>query len=248
VASSLGNKSVVITRSIAQNESLRHLLEARGAEVVEVPLIAIAEPDDDGRERDEVLQRFHEFDWLVVTSPNGAERVAPFLAAAQAAGDATQYPSIAAVGDATARSLGTAVSLIAQPARAEALAHAFPIGQGSVLLVQGNLADDSLAQALVAKGWTVNQVVAYQTVQLRPAADMVQPALSADVLLLASGSAATGWCEAFGTSTPSVVVAIGPSTAKVAEALGIDVSAVASEQTLESLLETAERLLESQNH
>jgi uroporphyrinogen-III synthase len=117
-----------------------------------------------------------------------------------------------------------------------------------VLLVQGNLADDSLAQALVAKGWTVNQVVAYQTVQLRPAADMVQPALSADVLLLASGSAATGWCEAFGTSTPPVVVAIGPSTAKVAGALGIDVSAVASEQTLESLLETAERVLESQNH
>jgi hypothetical protein len=34
----------------------------------------------------------------------------------------------------------------------------------------------------------------------------------------------------------------------VAEALGIDVSAVASEQTLESLLETAERVLESQNH
>ncbi len=61
MASSLGNRSVVITRSLAQNESLRHLLEARGADVVEVPLIAIAEPDDDGRERDEVLQRFHEF-------------------------------------------------------------------------------------------------------------------------------------------------------------------------------------------
>jgi uroporphyrinogen-III synthase len=116
------------------------------------------------------------------------------------------------------------------------------------LLVQGNLADNTLSQALTAKGWTVNQVVAYHTVQLRPAPDMVEPALSANVLLLASGSAATGWFEAFGVATPPVVIALGPSTAKVAEALGLDVSAVASEQTLESLLDTAERVLESQNH
>ena len=78
MTSSLNGRNVVITRSIAQNESLRRLLEARGANVVEVPLIAIAEPDDEGRERDEVLHRFHEFDWIVVTSPNGADRVAPF--------------------------------------------------------------------------------------------------------------------------------------------------------------------------
>ena len=49
MSSSLDGRSVVITRSITQNESLRRLLEARGAEVVEVPLIAIAEPDDEGR-------------------------------------------------------------------------------------------------------------------------------------------------------------------------------------------------------
>lgn len=248
VASPLGNKSVVITRSVSQNESLRRMLEARGADVVEVPLIAIAEPDDDGRERDEVLQRFHEFDWLVITSPNGAERVAPFLAAAQAAGDATQYPSIAVVGDATARSLGTAVSLVAQPARADVLAELFPEGNGSVLLVQGNLANDELSDALRAKGWRLHRVVAYQTVQLRPAPAMVDHAVSADVLLLASGSAVTGWCEAFGTTSPPIVVAIGPSTAKVAEALGLDISAVAPQQTLESLIETAEHILENHNH
>jgi uroporphyrinogen-III synthase len=248
VASSLSDKSVVITRSVTQNESLRRMLEARGADVVEVPLIAIAEPDDDGRERDEVLQRFHEFDWLVVTSPNGAERVAPFLAAAQAAGDATQYPSIAVVGDATARSLGTAVSLIAQPARAEILAELFPEGNGSVLLVQGNLANNELGDSLREKGWRLHQVIAYHTVQLRPAPAVVELAQSADVLLLASGSAVTGWCEAFGTTSPPVVVAIGPSTAKVAEALGLDISAVAPQQTLESMIETAEHILESHNH
>ncbi len=245
MASPLSGRAVVITRARTQNESFRRLLEARGAEVVEVPLIAIAEPDDEGRERDEVLQRFHEFDWIVITSPNGAERVAPFLSAARAAGDTASFPSVAVVGEATARSLGMTPSLVALPARSDVLAEQFPTGSGTVLLVQGNLADDSLHESLVLKGWTVTRVVAYQTVHLRPSPDVEQPALTADVLMLASGSAATGWFEAFSTTTPSVVVAMGPSTAKVAAALGIDVMGVAPDQTLESMIETAERLLEN---
>ena len=243
MSTSLEGRSVVITRSIAQNESLRRLLEARGARVVEVPLIAVVEPDDEGRERDEVLQRFEDFDWIVVTSPNGADCVAPFIVAAHAAGDAKRFPSLAAVGEATARSLGVAVTMTANPARAEVLAEQFPNGTGTVLVVQGNLADDSLSSSLSAKGWTVTQVVAYRTVQLRPTREMMLPAMTADVLLLASGSAATAWFDAFGTTTPPFVVAMGPSTAKVAAALGIDVSAVAPEQTLESMIQTAERVL-----
>ncbi len=245
MTSALNGRKVVITRSIAQNESLRRLLEARGASVVEVPLIAIAEPDDEGRERDEVLQRFHEFDWVVVTSPNGAERVAPFLAAANAAGDETRFPQFAAVGEATARSLGVSVSLIAEPARAEVLVQQFPNGIGNVLVVQGNLADETVAHDIATKGWDVTRVVAYQTVALRPTEELREPALTADVLMLASGSAATAWFDSFGTSTPACVVAIGPSTAKAAHTVGIDLAAVADDQTLEGLIQAAERALEN---
>lgn len=244
--SALSNRSVVITRSVAQNESLRRLLEARGARVVEVPLIAITEPDDEGRERDRVLQRFDEFDWVVVTSPNGAERVAPFLAAAHAAGDGKHFPQLAAVGEATARSLGAPVALVAEPARADVLGDMFGEGTGKVLLVQGNLGDSALSHAIEQKGWHLTHVVAYQTVQLRPTKEMMLPALAADVLLLASGSAARAWFDAFGVSTPPYVVAIGPSTAKVARTLGIDLSAVAETQSLEGLIEATENLLVSQ--
>jgi uroporphyrinogen-III synthase len=243
MGSSLNDRSVVITRSMSQNESFRRLLEARGAHVVEVPLIAIAEPEDEGRERDEVLQRFDEFDWIVVTSPNGADCVAPFLVASNAAGDAIRFPSLAAVGEATARSLGVTVAMTANPARADVLAEQFPQGTGSVLVVQGNLADDELGEALTAKGWTVTRVVAYRTVQLRPTREMMLPAMAADVLMLASGSAATAWFDSFGTTTPPFVVAMGPSTAKVALALGLEVSDVAPEQSLESMIETAERVI-----
>jgi uroporphyrinogen-III synthase len=243
--SSLHDKAVVITRSISQNESLRRLLEARGAHVVEVPLIAIAEPDDEGRERDEVLQKFHEFDWVVVTSPNGAERVSPFIAAALAAGDATRFPHIASVGEATSRALGTASTLVAEPARASVLAAVFPEGAGSVCVVQGNLADSALADAIANKGWTVTRVVAYHTVHLRPPAELMTPALTSDVLLLASGSAAHAWFDSFGTQTPHVVVTIGPETTKVARDLGIQVTATATEQSLESLIDTADEAIAS---
>lgn len=243
MSSPLGDRSVVITRSATQNESLRRMLEAVGANVVEVPLIAIEEPEDEGRERDEVLQRLHDFDWVVVTSPNGAERVAPFLAAAIAADDSAPFPFLAAVGAATANTVGVAVNLVAEPARAEVLASVFPDGNGRVLVVQGNLADASLSDAIESKGWHVTRVVAYRTVHVRPDPAMVEPALSADVLLLASGSAATAWFDAFGNDTPPVVVAIGPSTAKVASGLGFHVSATAPEQTLESLIGTAAQVV-----
>jgi uroporphyrinogen-III synthase len=245
VSSPLQGRSVVITRSHDQNESLRRLLEAQGAIVVEVPLLAIAEPDDEGRERDTVLQRFHEFDWIVVTSPNGADRVAPFLSAAIAAGDTDHFPHIAVVGAATERSLNVSAHLVADPARADVLVEMFPEGNGNVLVVQGNLADELVEHGLGSKGWAVTRVVAYRTVQLQPDPDKRDLAVSADVLLLASSSAASAWCDAFGTSAPEVVVAIGPSTAKRASALGLHVTAVAHEQSLSALIATTSDVFEA---
>lgn len=239
MSDALDGRSVVITRSASQNASLRMLLEARGASVVEVPLISIEEPEDDGRERDEMLQRLHEFDWVVVTSANGAERVAPFVTAALAAGDNDRFPQFAAVGESTARSLQTTVRIVAEPARSSVLADEFPDGPGTVLLVQGNLADNGLALSLGAKGWDVTGVVAYRTVQLRPTAGMMETALRSDVLLLASGSAASAWFDAFGPATPPVVASIGPSTTNVAERLGITVTVTAAEQSLGALIEAA---------
>lgn len=235
----------MITRATNQNATLRALLEERGAEVVEVPLISIEEPEDEGRERDAMLQRIEQFDWVIVTSANGAERVAPFLSAARAAGDTPVLPHLAAVGDATARVLGTTADLVAEPARASVLAGEFPEGAGEVLLVQGDLADDGLEVSIAAKGWSVTKVVAYRTVAVRPSPEQRGPALAADVLLLASGSAAGAWFDAFGSDTPPVVVSMGPSTTRTAEQLGISVTATADEQTLEAMIRTAANSIEA---
>lgn len=238
MVSPLQDRRIVITRSRDQNESLRRLLEAQNAIVIEVPLIAISEPDDEGRERDTVLHRCHEFDWIVVTSPNGAERVAPFLHAGVAAGD-VHLPHIAVVGRATERSLGLSAHLVADPATAESLVESFADGSGNVLVVQGNLADDVVSEGLRKKGWTVTKVVAYLTTRLTPDIHQRDDALSADVLFLASSSAASAWCDAFGTNAPEVIVAIGPSTAKTAQALGLHVTAIAEDHSIPGLIEAA---------
>lgn len=239
MSGSLDGRTVVITRSASQNAPLAALLRAQDARVVELPLLSIEEPEDEGRERDAVLQRVHEFDWLVITSPNGAERVSPFLKAARAADDSLPMPHIAVVGEATESVLGEMCELVAQPARAQVLVSEFPHGRGTVLLVQGDLADHEVATGISGKGWNVTSVVAYRTVSLRPAKEMMLPALAADVLMLASGSAARAWFDMFGATTPPVVVSIGPSTSAVAEKLGIDVTITANEQSLSGLVDAA---------
>ncbi|MSO31267.1 MAG: uroporphyrinogen-III synthase [Ilumatobacteraceae bacterium] len=232
-------RTVVVTRAATQNNELIELLTTHGAKVVELPLIAIAEPLDNGRQRDELLQRLNEFDWIVVTSPNGAERVAPFLALSSALNNRDDVTKIAVVGEATARTLGHVCDLVASPARATQLVHQFPTGSGSVLLVQGDLADTEVANGLTDLGWHVTSVVAYRTAYVRPSPDKMLPALAADILLLASSSAVLAWFDVFGASTPPIVISLGPSTSSTAMARGLSVTATASEQSMTAFVQAA---------
>lgn len=232
--SPLRGVSVVITRTRAQNEPLRMLLEQRGAEVVELPLIEVVDASDGGAALERAVSNVAEFDWLVVTSPNGAERVARLLSADE------RRPMVAVVGDATARALGCEATLTADPATAAALAEQFPDGAGSVLLVQGDLADDTLHRSLTAKGWRVTRVEAYRTTATRPSSDVIETATRADVVLFASGSAVRSWHDCVGVA-PRCTVVIGPSTADVARSIGFEVAEVAAPHSLEGLVEAAER-------
>jgi len=231
----LSNCKVVVTRAVEQNADLAAALAEHGVTVVEVPLIAIDEPEDDGAERDRTLHGFADFEWIVITSPNGAARVRPFLDAHGAAGDDTEIPNIAAVGAATERALGYPTRLTADPARASVLVEDFPEGHGRVLVVQGERAGDDVEVGLRAKGWNVTRVDAYRTLTLEPTFEQRAEVRSADAVVFASGSAVQAWFDSFGAETPPVVASIGPMTTRVANDLGMHVSTTSDAQTVPAL-------------
>lgn len=213
---------VALTRPDAGE--LGERLAELGATVVHVPLIEIGEAADGGAALRDALARLDRFDWLVVTSANGARRVG-----VAAADHATLR--LAAVGPTSAATLaagaGRPVDLVPTVARAEGLLAEFPPAPTDVLLVQADRARPLLADGLAAVGHRVESVTGYRTVSRRPTSLEREQLRSVDAVVFASGSAVAGWVDALGTTVPAVVVALGPVTAGAARSLGVAVSHVA---------------------
>lgn len=232
--SALAGRRVVVTRAGEQADGLAELLTARGAVPVIVPLIEIV-ADPDGAAALAALDPAG-FDWLVVTSPNGARH---YLCAHAAA-----PPKVAAVGATTAAALaegGVPTTLVPAQQRATGLLTEFPAGTGRVLLVQAVDAEPTLAAGLTELGWQVTVNTPYRSVPARPSAAQQTAARSADAVLFASGSAARAWVAVFGETTPPVVVAIGPQTATATEQAGLKVALVAADHSLVGMVEALER-------
>jgi uroporphyrinogen-III synthase len=224
----LADVTVVVARPADRAAALVDLVEARGARALVVPLVEIVEPVDPGR-LEAVLADLRSFDWIVVTSPNAAARVAPFLAT-------TPHVRVAAVGSSTAGALPR-TDLIADRQSAEGLVAVFPDGPGRVLVAQAAAGAPTLVDGLAGKGWTVERVHTHDTRPVRPAAREQLAVLRADVVLLTSGSQARSWVEAFGDAAPPVVGAIGPQTARDAEVAGLKVDFVATDHSLVGLVD-----------
>jgi uroporphyrinogen-III synthase len=237
VTGSLDGCRVLVTRE--RPGELAAMLAERGATVMHVPLIEVVEPDDGGRALRAALAELDLHDWLIVTSPAGAER------AGRAARSAPGV-RLAAVGTATARVLaseaGRDVDLVPAVQRADALVAAFlarsPTPQ-RVLVAQADIAAPTLVDSLRRADHHVTVVTAYRTVAKQPVANALA---GVDAVLFASGSAVESWCAAFGAVGPPLVVAIGPSTAAVADRLGLKVSAVSADHSLDGLVTELERL------
>jgi uroporphyrinogen-III synthase len=234
----LAGKRVAVTRPEAGE--LGERLATLGATVVHVPLIEIAEPLDGGTALRGALVRLAAFDWLVVTSVNGAERAGPAAAAQPGV-------RLSAVGPATARALAAAAGrdpdLVPATASAEGLLAEFPTEPARVLLAQADRARRTLADGLAAIGHQVESVIAYRTNARRPPPDEVAALRETDAVVLASGSAAAAWAEAVGPAPRPLVVAIGPVTARDAAARGIAVAHVAPAPDAETVSELLVRVL-----
>ncbi|MEP7112866.1 MAG: uroporphyrinogen-III synthase [Ilumatobacteraceae bacterium] len=234
----LAGRTIVITRSAEQAVEMSALVSSFGAIPVIVPLIEVI---DEANGMDELTSLDPDkIDWIVVTSPNGARRVASLIVP-----DATT-PLVAAVGAATASALPRC-ELVARDQSALGLLEVFPRGPGRVVVVQAVGAEQTLSQGLVELGWDVGVIRPYRTVHTRPSAEERLAALAADAVLFASGSAARGWVEVFGRHTPPAVVAIGDQTAAAAERAGLKISAISADHSMHGMLVALSRYFSDRN-
>jgi uroporphyrinogen III methyltransferase/synthase len=248
----LFGRRIVVTRARDQASELVQRLAELGAATVEVPTIRIRDPADGGAALDEAVRRLDAYDWVVVTSPNGARRL---LDAVRAAGrDARAFGGarLAAIGPGTAEALAAGnltADLVPDRFVAEALVEAFPAaspGPGRVLLPRAAIARGHLPDGLRAKGWDVDVVDAYLTepVLLGPPgsdeADEADALAGADIVTFTSSSTVTNFVRAIGDRdelVPPVVAAIGPITAATARDHGLTVDVEAEVHTIPGLVD-----------
>jgi uroporphyrinogen III methyltransferase / synthase len=198
---------VVVTRPRDQAGPLVGRLEALGLEVAVCPLIEI-EPI--GPEEIDVSG----YDWLVVTSPNGARELTRRMRG--------RPKRIAVIGPGTEAALHQPPDLVPSLSTQEGLLAELPRPAGRVLFTGSEHARRLLVDELGA-----DFVPLYRTKEIRPTEFP-----DADLVVLASASAARAYA-ALGRSIPAV--SIGPQTTKAAREREVEVVSEAESQDLDGL-------------
>jgi uroporphyrinogen III methyltransferase/synthase len=240
----LFGRRVVVTRAREQAGELVRRLQAQGAATVEVPAIEIREPADGGAALAAAVDRLGDYDWVVLTSPNGARRLLGAVWDRERDARAFAGARLAAIGPGTAEALAGAnllVDLVPPRFVAESLLEGLPAPGatgGRLLLVRAAVARDVLPEGLRAKGWDVDVVEAYRTEQAPLAEEQVAAVAAADVVTFTSSSTVSNFLAAMGgRPIPPVVVAIGPITAATVRDHGLAVDVEAEVHTIDGLVD-----------
>jgi hydroxymethylbilane synthase len=241
--SSLERPRVLVTRPTGRADTLVAALRERGLEPVVVPTIAIVEAPgetEDGekrehRERDglgadlrRAVEHIERYDWVLVTSASGAPAIARALDT-----HPPHHVRWAAVGPATSAALaahGISADFVPGAHDARALAAELPLAGGErILLVRAARGRAGLVEDLRARGASVDEVVAYRTVEgpesSRP---LLTRALGGDELraaIFASGSSVRGLLRLIPPESVDAMLAwpaicIGQATAEAARRAG----------------------------
>jgi uroporphyrinogen-III synthase len=243
---------VAITRSRDQASDLSSKLAAYGAEVLELPLIAVRKAVDAETLAD-VVAELGSYDWIVFTSVNGVrfffEEFYRLFDDIRALG----LLRFAAVGETTAAAIRREhIKVECQPevATADALADAL-VAMGSldsskILVVAGNLNREVLVTKLEAARAIVDRLQVYQTEKTDLAADPVAAdfrARGADAILFASSSSVQSFVDQAAalqlakSARRPLAGSIGPQTSETMRKAGMPVDFEAKTPGIDSLIE-----------
>jgi len=206
---------IAVTRAREDAGALAERLESLGHEVEVCPLVEI---ERIGPEEVDVTG----YDWVIVTSRNGARELARRMRGTPA--------RIAAIGPGTADELPQPPDLIPAVSSQEGLLAELPCPAGRVLFAAAEGARRLLVDELHA-----DFVALYRTKERRPAAFP-----QVDLVVLASASAARAFA-ALGSRAPAI--SIGPQTTAEAEKLGIELRGEAATPDLGGLVDAIRRIV-----
>jgi uroporphyrinogen III methyltransferase/synthase len=206
---------IAVTRAREDARELAARLADLGHEVVIAPLVEI-EPI--GPDEVDVSG----YDWVIVTSRNGARQLAGRMRGSPA--------RIAAIGAGTAEELPRPPDLVPAVSTQEGLLAELARPAGRVLFAGAEGARRLLVDELHA-----DFVSLYRTKELRPA-DFPQ----VDLVVLASASAARAYAA---LDAPAPALCIGPQTMAEAVRLGIDVRAEAETHDVNGVVEAVRRIV-----
>ena len=186
----LFGKKIVVTRDQGQSPLLAEPLEELGAEILFVPVIAIAEPSEES-ELSRAIQQLDTYDWLIFTSVNGVRHFVEALdrssrdpRAPRARDLRALRAKICTIGPATraaVEALHLRVDVMPKEYVAESLLDALAaedLRGKRILLPRAAVARDLVPVALTERGASVDVVEAYRTVMPADAPARAKEALA----------------------------------------------------------------------
>ncbi len=252
----LFGKRIMVTRAADQAGEFSHLLEQRGAAVVECPTIALVPPDS-WDELDAAIADLAAYDWLILTSANGVRFFFERLREQGRDSRSLGRCKVCVVGPKTAelvQAQGIVPDLVPEQFTAEGVVAAFGrvgVAGKRVLFPRAEGAREVIMTELARRGATVSAPVTYCS---RLPEHLTETALTAlterqlDVITFSASStvrnlaALVGGAERLAELLEGVVVAsIGPITTKTCHELGLHVTVEPRHATLADLTAALEQ-------
>lgn len=254
----LSGRRIAITRAVEQSGSLREKLLAKGAEVVEIPLIRVSAEIDKQTLADCMLE-LGGYDWVVFTSANGVrfffEQFFKLFDDIRSLG----LMRIACIGGSTAKAveaLHLKVECMPKKATAELLAEALietgSLDSAKVLVITGNLNRDLLVQKLEAARAIVDRLQVYKTERSDLAGEPSATEFcerGADAVLFTSSSAVESYAaqsellKLTRSARKPLFGSIGNQTSETLRQNGMDLAFEASSPSLDALVDAVVEVL-----